>query len=265
LPIKRMKMRVLIFFFLFVTAARFSSAQKVLRTVENKSFRAGEVLKFRVHYGFIEAGTLTLSVKEDVQKIGSRPCYHVTGIAESKGAFDWFFKVRDRYESLVDTSAIVPWLFIRRISEGDFILNQNVSFNHYKDSATNDEKTIPIPSYTQDLLSAIYYGRTLDLNNAMPGDSFFIPGYIDDYTVPVTLKFLEKKIIKTEMGSFRCLGFRPVLPEGKVFEENEDLTIWVSDDVNRVPIRIQANVLVGYIGIDLAHYENLVAPLAEVK
>ena len=245
----------------FLFAANHSSAQKALRSVENHAFRPGEFLKFRAHYGFIEAGIMTIGVKNGMKKIGSRSCYHITGTAETKGAFDWFFKVRDRYESVVDSASIIPWLSFRRVSEGDYIKNQNISFNHYKDSATNDEKTLPIPENTMDVLSALYYSRTLPMENARPGDTFPIPAYLNNYTIPVTLKYLGKAVIKTELGVFNCIALRPLLPKGRVFEENEDLTIWVTDDTNRLPIRIQANVVVGSIKIDLISYENLAGPL----
>src|SRR5689334_155411 len=83
---------------LIAFTAHSSNGQKVLRTVENKAFRPGETLKFRIHYGFIDAGTATMEVKKEMKNIGGRQCYHIVGTGETVGAFDWFFKVRDRYE-----------------------------------------------------------------------------------------------------------------------------------------------------------------------
>lgn len=242
-----------------------SSGQKALRTIENKAFRPGEKLKFRIHYGFIDAGVATMEVKSEMTNVGGRPCYHIVGTGETVGAFDWFFKVRDRYESIVDSQSIIPWLFFRRVNEGGYIINQNVSFNHYTDSAKSEKKTISIPEYTQDLVSGFYYSRTFDATNVKPGDIYAIPGYLDDYTLPLDVKFIKRDVIKTKAGTIRCLAFRPMVQEGRVFKENEGMTVWVSDDDNHIPVRVQAELLIGSLKMDLVSYENLASPLNIVK
>ena len=206
-----------------------------------------------------------MEVKKEMKNIGGRPCYHLSATAETVGAFDWFFKVRDKYESIVDSQSIIPWLFFRRVNEGGYIINQNVSFNHYTDSAKSEKKTIAIPSYTQDLLSAFYYSRTFDVTNAKIGDIFPIPGYLDDNTLPLNVKYMGKDVVKTKVGTIKCLMFRPMLQEGRVFKENEDMTVWVSDDDNHLPIRVQAEVLVGSIKMDLVSFKNIANPLSIIK
>lgn len=247
------------FLILFLAACTITSAagQKKLRTLNHNAFRPGEVLKFRIHYGFMDAGEAILEVKPELKNFGNRDCYHVVGTGRSVGAFDWFFKVRDRYESVIDKDAMLPWLFIRRVNEGGYIINQNVSFNHYSDSAKSEKATISIPENTQDLVSAFYYARTIDFSNAKEGDIFPINGYLDDAIFPMNIKYIGKEEIKTKMGTFRCIKFRPMLVEGRVFKDNEDMTVWVSDDPNRIPVRVQTDILVGSIKMDLVGYENL--------
>lgn len=256
--VKSLSVLSVLLFFAFLSPAQ--AQTKSLRTVENKAFRPGEKLKFRVHYGFVDAGTAELEVASEIQKIGPRECYHVVGTGKSQGAFDWFFKVRDRYESFIDCSAIVPWLFIRNISEGGYKKTQQVVFNHYQDSAKSQEKTIAIPEYTQDLVSAIFYARTLDFETAKPGDVFPIMGYLDDEIIPLNIKFMGRETLRTDLGYFRCVKFRPLLQEGRVFKEKEDMTVWVSDDANRIPVRVQTDILIGSIKMDLTGYENLLNP-----
>ena len=245
--------------------AHSSDGQKVLRTIQNQAFRQGEKLKFRIHYGFMDAGEATLEVLPELQKFGPRECYRVVGTGRTLGAFDWFFKVRDRYESVIDRDAIVPWLFIRRVNEGSYVKNQNVSFDHYKDSAKSEKATIAIPEYTQDLISAFYYARTIDFSKAKEGDIFPINGYLDDEILPLNIKYLGKEKIKSKVGWIHCIKFRPMLAEGRVFKEQENMTIWVSDDKNRIPVRVQTNILVGSIKMDLVSYENLVNELSLAK
>lgn len=252
-----MKKLILLFILFSFGASGVVPAQKKLRTIKNESFKPGEILKFRIHYGFMDAGEAILEVKSDLKNFGGRDCYHVVGTGSTVGAFDWFFKVRDRYESVVDKDAMLPWMFIRRVNEGGYIINQNVSFNHYKDSAYSEKKTISIPENTQDLISAFYYARTLDFANAKEGDIFPIMGYLDDATIPLNLKFLGREEVKTKKGTFKCVKFRPMLQEGRVFKDQEDMTVWISDDKNRIPVRVQTDILIGSIKMDLVDFDNL--------
>lgn len=253
-----MKNKVTILLFVFtISLLATSAAQNDLRKVNNEAFRPGEVLKFRIHYGFVDAGEATLEVKSDIQNFGGRDCYHMIGTGKSVGAFNLFFKVRDRYESVVDKEAIIPWFFVRRINEGGYIKNQNVSFNQYTDSAKSEKATISVPDNTQDLISAFYFARTMDFTNAVVGDIFEITGYLDDEIFPMNLKFLGRETVKSRKGTFKCLKLRPMLQEGRVFKDQEDMTIWVSDDKNKIPVRVQTNILVGSIKMDLVDFANL--------
>ncbi len=253
-----MKSKIVLFLLLFFTSRMATIAgQEELRKINNVAFRQGEILQFRIHYGIIDAGEATLEVKEELKNFGGRPCYHFVGSGKSVGAFNWFFKVRDRYESVVDKEAMVPWLFIRRVNEGGYIINQNVSFNHYTDSAKSEKATIAIPDNTQDLISSFYYARTLDFTNAKEGDIFEITAYLDDAIFPMNVKFIGREVIESKKGKFRCVKLRPMLQEGRVFKDQEDMTIWVSDDKNKIPVRVQTNILVGSIKMDLVDYSNL--------
>ena len=236
-----------------------------LRSISNVAFKPGESLTFRVHYGILDAGEAKLEEQSEMTNLGGRECYHVIGSGKSVGAFDWFFKVRDRYESVVDKNAMVPWLFIRRVNEGGYIINQNVSFNHFQDSAKSEKATISVPDNTQDLISAFYYARTLDFANAKVGDIFEINGYLDDKVFPLNLKFLGRENIKSKKGTFRCIVLRPMLQQGRVFKDQEDMTVWVSDDGNKIPVRVQTNILIGSIKMDLVDYSGLANSPAIVK
>jgi len=237
-------------------------AQVPLRKVENRAFGPSEVLEYRIHYGFVDAGVAKLEVDPVVKTVGGRECYRVVGTGKSVGAFDWFFKVRDHYESYIDAEAMIPWLFIRRIEEGGYRKKQNVSFNHFKSTATSEKKTISTPGQVQDLISAFYYARTIDLSSASVGDTFQINCYLDDEVFPMVIKYTGKEKVKTRVGTFNCIVFKPYLLEGRVFKEKEGMTIWVSDDKNRIPVSAKAEILVGSIRMDLTKYSGLSNPVA---
>ncbi len=253
----------------FILALLFSpetgSSQKVLRKIEGEAFKTGEMLRYRVHYGFIDAGEASLSINNTYDTLGGRLCYHIIGLGTSSSILDPFFKVRDRYESIIDKQALVPWLFIRRVDEGGYIINENVVFNHYRNTATSEKGTFTIPDNIQDLVSSFYYARSLNFKNAKPGDVFRIQAFLDNEVIPLNLKFLGREKIKSKKGFFNCLKFSPMLQEGRVFKDEEDMTVWISDDGNKIPVRVQAEILVGSIKMDLSDYSGLLHEPAIVK
>ncbi len=236
-----------------------------MREQKNEAFKKGEVLKFRLHYGIIDAGVATLEVKEEDKKFGNRSAYHIVGTGETRGAFDWFFKVRDRYETYIDQKSIAPWVFIRRVDEGGYKINQNYVFNHYKSSVIADGKHFDIPAYAQDMLSTFYYARCLDFSNAKPGEVFSMESFVDNEVYPVKIRYMGREVITTDLGTFKCIKFRPVVQKGRVFKKEEDLNVWITDDKNHIPIRAQAEILVGSIKMDLTDYKNLQNPISRIK
>jgi hypothetical protein len=54
--------------------------------------------------------------------------------------------------------------------------------------------------------------------------------------------------------------FMPVVLKGRVFKEEEDLQIYVSDDENKIPVGVKANILVGSVKMTLTDVEGLRNP-----
>lgn len=235
------------------------------RKVSNTAFKRGEELTLRVHYGAVNAGVAIMSIDNSNKLISGRSTLHLIGIGTSKGAFDWVFKVRDRYESYVDEDALMPWLFIRRVDEGGYKINQNQSFDHHNGKVNSDGKSMDIPKYIQDMLSSFYYARTMDFSKAKKGDTYAVQTFMDNEVWDLKLKFLGREVVKSDMGNISCLKFCPVVQKGRVFRHDEDLTIWISDDVNHLPIRCQGDILVGSIKLDLIHVTGLAGAINIVK
>lgn len=239
--------------------------QTVIRSVENNAFKKGENLEYIVSYGFVNSAKATLRVTNDDKLINNRNTYHVVGEGKTLGAFNWFFKVDDKYESYIDVKAMLPWYFVRKVREGGFKLDRKISFDHYSNKATIDKEKFTINENTHDLMSAFYYCRTLDLQNSKVDQIYTIPTFFDKENYPLRIKFLGHETVKTDLGQVKCLKFRPLLQEGRVFKEEEDMTIWISDDVNKVPVRMQTELLIGSLKMDLVGYSNLMGSLAMVK
>lgn len=231
-----------------------------------QSFTTGEFLKFRIHYGFVNAGFATLDVKEAVKN--NKKVHHVVGRGYTTGMSKFFFKVEDLYESYIDISTLEPYQFVRKINEGGYTKNQEGFFNPstnkvtVKDYKNKSEKVFSVPNGTQDILSSFYYLRSYSgINTIKPGESIAIDMFFDDETTKFKLKFIGREVINTKFGNVTAMIFKPLVQSGRVFKEKESLTVWISDDENRIPLRIKAELAVGSLKADLEAYKGLISPL----
>jgi len=231
-----------------------------MRVVENKAFEVGEVLKYKLHYGLVNAGVAKLKVHEVTNKEG-RTAYHIVGTGGSVGMFNLFYKVDDRYETYIDTSALVPLRFIRDVNEGGYEINRDIRFNHQVDTAFSDGKAYRVPDNIQDLLSAFYYSRTFDVTGIQIGDEFEITTFLDHEVFPLRLRYLGDETVKTKFGEIECMKFMPIVQVGRVFEDTDGMWLWVSKDQNHVPVRMQSDLLIGSIRMDLIDYKGTKTPL----
>lgn len=232
----------------------------------NNAFKAGEILSYRLHYGIIDAGVAILEVKPELQEFGGHQVYYVEADGHSNGAFDWFFKVRDVYKTYIDKDALVPWYFIRRVDEGGFKFSQDYVFNHYtkKVGIVGEKNQYDIPEGVQDMLSSFYYARNLDFTDAKENGIYEIPSFVDKQNWTLKIRYVGKETIKTDVGKFRCLKFRPIVQTGNIFKKEEDLSVWITDDKNHIPLRAQAKILVGSVKMDITSYKNLANPTSKV-
>jgi hypothetical protein len=231
----------------------------------NTAFQDGEKLTSRVHYGFVDAGTAELELKQDNKMLGNIAVYHAVGIGHTNRTFDWFFKVRDRYETYIDRTTLNPVLFIRKVDEGGYKINQNQIYQQKQNNVISDGKNMKVPDNIQDMLSAFYYARNIDYSNAAVGQVFTITTFVDNEIFPLKIRFVGKEVIDSDIGEIRCLKFHPVIQKGRVFKNEDDLNMYISDDANRIPIRVEAKLLVGSVRMDLKRFENVRNPLSLVR
>lgn len=232
----------------------------------NTAFKAGEVLTYRLHYGMVSAGVAVLEVKPDIIEVNNRKVYHIVGNGYTVGGADLFFKVRDRYETYMDKDALLPWLFVRRVDEGGYKFSQDYVFNHYTRKVDiGNKQTLDVPVGVQDMVSAFYSARNLDLSKAKEGDIYSLNCFLDKEVWPLKIRFIGREEIKTDIGRFKALKFRPIVQKGRVFKHEEDLNVWISDDANHIPLRVKADILIGSVKMDITNAVNLANPVAKVN
>jgi hypothetical protein len=231
-------------------------------TAQESTYQDGESLKFRVHYGFVTAGYATLDIEEKM--IRGREVYHVKGFGATTGMSKFFFKVEDTYQSYIEKGTNRPLRFIRKIDEGGYKKDLQIDFNHDKREAkiTNykHNKTVirEFPKDAQDMVSAFYYLRNnLDTKTIKEGHEESLDMYFDKSVHKFKMKFLGRETLKTIFGNVPCLKFRPYVEAGRIFKEKESLTVWVSDDENKIPILIKAELSVGSLKVSLNEFRGL--------
>ncbi|HMC00239.1 MAG TPA: DUF3108 domain-containing protein [Flavobacteriaceae bacterium] len=230
------------------------------------AFQEGEWFKFEMSYsGFLKAGNATLTIKEET--LNNKPVFHVVGKGWTTGAIKWFFKVKDRYESYFDKESLIPYKFIRDIDEGGHTKNIEIEFDqkNHKAYVNNKKhktnKVFNTKPNIQDMVSTFYYLRNkLDVTKLKPGDEVMVDMFFDEENYGFKLKYLGEEIINTEFGYIESLKFRPYVMAGRVFKEEESLTLWVSKDKNRVPLRVKADLAVGSLRADLEAFKGLKYP-----
>lgn len=253
-----MKKGILLLFLLFllVFAASFTTAR------QEEAFTTGEFFKFRIHYGLVNAGYATLEVREAIRN--NRKVHHVVGKGYTVGMTKFFFKVADDYQSMFDKETGKPYQYLRKINEGGYTKNQEGFFNQtkntvlVKDYKNNTEKTFTVPENVQDIVSSFYYLRNHPrVDKLAAGESITIDMFFDDEVYKFKLKFLGREDIETQFGTIQTMVFRPYVQSGRVFREQESLTVWISDDENKMPIRIKADLAVGSLKADLDGFKGL--------
>ncbi|HSU52126.1 MAG TPA: DUF3108 domain-containing protein [Segetibacter sp.] len=235
-------------------------------SIRNNSFSAGENISLIVFYNalgiYVNAGTASFTVT--TERLNNKPVYHIIGTGVTNSKYDWIFKVRDRYETFIDTTNLLPYKFIRNVDEGGYKKYENITFNHSANTALSTQGVYKVPSCIQDVVSSMYYSRNINFNNYKPGDKIPFTIFLDNEVYNMYIRYQGKETIKTRYGKFKAIVFKPLLVKGSLFEGGEKMTVYVSDDENKVPLRIESPLLVGSVKVDLMSYQNLRYPLTSL-
>ena len=253
---KGMKKTLSLFILLWMTLG---TAQKL------QNIQSGEKLRYRIHYGLLNAGTASLTTLKTTYK--GQPHMYVKGYGRTTGAVRAFFKVEDNYESFINYNTGLPSFYVRDVKEGTYTQHFETVFNHNNQTLllTDKEKktTRPLKSVAgvQDMLSAFYYLRSLDDSELKVGSVKKLNIWIDDEMFPFQLKVVRTENVKTKFGYINSLVIVPQVMSGRVFKDKEGVTLWVSNDKNHIPIAIKAELAVGSLKAALDSFSNVKYPL----
>jgi hypothetical protein len=234
--------------------------------IQNRAFTVGEKVSFTVYYAvagiYVNAGTASFS--STLETLNNRPVYHITGEGKTNSSYDWIYKVRDKYETYIDTATMQPLKFVRNVNEGGYKKYQNITFNKTTNTAVATDGVFKVPACVQDVVSSMYYARNIDFSKLQPGDRIPFSMFLDNEVFNMYIRYVGKETIKTKYGKFRAIKIKPLLLKGQIFEGGENMNVWITDDANRIPVRVESPLVVGKVKIDMMSHENLRHPLSSL-
>ena len=216
----------------------------------------GESCSYNIHYGFINGGNAEYSINKKNKEI--------TVVVEGKSniVIDVFFRIRDRYESIISTTTVLPKYCKRDIIEGSDEIHQEYFFNHEINLVTTKDQSYDCIKQSQDMLSSFIYGRSLSSKELKNKKPFYINIFLDEENYLMEVNYLTTEIINRKIGKIRCIKLQPKVQVGRVFSNEDDLTIWISDDKNHLLIKAEMGILVGSLAIDIQTSKNIEFPLS---
>jgi len=244
--------------------------QNSICQIENTSFQAGEEITYKLYYNWnfvwLSAGEVTFKTTE---KDGM---YHISVAGDTYSSYEWFFKVRDRYDTWIDKSTLLPRISIRDIEEGSFKLYDKVVFDQniqkavsYRGNNAKDAKPkeILLNDCMHDMISTIYYARNVDYSKMKKGSAFPIKVFLDQQVYPLKMSYkgVEKGKKIKDNGKYDVIKFSPEVVKGDIYKEGDEVNVWVTNDPNRLPLLIESPVSIGSVKAVLKSYKNLKYPI----
>lgn len=250
-----------------VLLSSFMAKDTAYRYIPNSSFSNGETIEYKVHYGFVNAAEGKMTISDKLYRINDRVCYKVEVLGNSTGMFDFFIKIRDKWVSYIDTSAILTHKFYRIIEEGKYRKHEIVDFDHNKQNATvktyhykkkywREPRTYPTKVNIQDLVSGYYYLRTVAFDKLNKGDIISMPAFFEDSVYNFQIRYQGRDEVKTKLGKMKALVISPVMPKNSLFDGENSIKVWISDDPRKIPLKVRAAMFVGAVEIEIKSYKR---------
>lgn len=243
---------------------------------ENNVIGEKERIRYTVSYNWgpvwVDAGIVTFET--GMENFMGKQAWHFKASGRSFPSYDLLFKVRDYFDSYTDPVTFQPRSFKRQTYEGGYSLLNTLYFDYftgkvYANTKTNNnpqrKDTLLIKPCSFDMLSAIYYTRTLDFHNAYPGWKKEVKILIDDAYYDIYVRFIDTELVKSgDDKTYRCYKIAAKMVQGTIFQGEEDVLVWVTADENRIPVYIEAKIIVGTIKAYLKDYKGLKNPVTSL-
>ena len=250
-----MKLNILILLVYLIPSITISAQEGI----NNQVITEGEDLYYKAYYklGFvwIYSGDVHFSARNI--KYQGKDAYQFISTGRSLHKFDWLYKVDDRFESIAEKNSYQPFLFERNTHEGSNFAHNSYLFDYstnkiFTETENQDQPntfdTIEFVTGTLDVLSSIYYCRSLDFSSMEPDEKLVLRMIINSRVYELFIHYLGIEKIKTrEKREFNCYKFSIWLPKGTIFKGGEELVVWLSKDEFKLPVLVSSKVVIGSV------------------
>jgi hypothetical protein len=243
------------------------------RNIKNDVFQKGEHLEYTVQYGIIKAGMAEVDVSYKHFLLNNRVCYKIDVAGKTIGAGGAVVRVNDVWRTYMDTSAFLAHRSYRKLEEGNYRREELSDYNpatktgkmkytefsegETKDKHRKNEKNFAIPDNVQDMVSGYYFLRTLNFDNMKMDEIVKVSGMLEDVSYDLNIRYKGKEVVKTKFGKMYAHKLVPIMPPNQMFSGEKSIRFWVSDDKNRVPVRVEADMWIGKVVVELSDYKNI--------
>jgi hypothetical protein len=253
---------------LLLTLSSFLHAKRDTAVTKNTSFGTGEQLDYRVNFGVFTVGKAITRVDQKVHNVNSKPCYKVDAWGETSDWISWITRVKDNWGGYIDTTSLVPQVGYRQIEEGGSRKNEYTTYDHSNRKAEVKElnketgvyenpKYYDIPKNGRDLVSGFMFLRVIDFKQVNVGDTLTIPAFFEDTAYKLSIVYEGTEIVHTKLGKIPCHKLLPLMPDNKLFDGKNAISVWLSEDENKIPVKIQAKMFIGHTGLELTSFKGL--------
>lgn len=262
-PVSRQHMKLFLFLITLIFCINTAFAQEL--KIETPAFKPGEKLSYKMKYGFFTAAEANIHVEESPIKFLEKPAYHIIAEGKTAGTFDVFYKVRNRYETYVDETTLMPYFYEENRHESNYKHTDKVTFNQNDHKITAAKGVFPYTGKVFDFVSVYYFCRCIDVSKIRIGEKFDIQYFLEDGVHNMSITYMGKEKIACSMGTFNCLKFNPTIIPGRIFRKDSKLYLWITDDNNRIPVKAHVEVIVGSLTMELSAASGLKYPLNPVS
>src|SRR5687768_5127296 len=179
--------------------------------VKNESFTRGEVINFKMTYGIFTVGKGSVRIHPNYFKLNNRDCFKIDVYGQTVGMVDWVADVDDQWGAYIDTLAILPHQFYRRIREGRYKKDEWTFFDHERKKIvvkTIDNKTgrfkefkyYDAPGQVRDMIAGFLYLRNMNMSKLKQGDTVLVSGFFEDEFYKMKIVYAGKQTIRVKAG-----------------------------------------------------------------
>lgn len=239
----------------------------------HQAIQPGEELTYKISYGFLSIGEAKIVTSPSIYTLNNMPCYKVDITGRTTGAVSWLTKVDDKWGAYLETKSLLPVKTYRIVRENNYKRDEMTFFDFnkksiryqrydYKAGKFQDPVYFEFTKTVRDLIGGYHYLRQINYNKLSPGDTLELYGFFEDDFFNFKIIYQGKEKINTQFGKIAAIKLVPVMPNNKVFDGENSISLWLSDDENHIPLKAEANMFIGKAGCDIIKYENLKTKLS---